>query len=90
VWFYIFSTSFECGFTSSPLVSSVILDILHSFRVCFQGTVAGLLASDFKYVTLSTGDLLRAEVAAGSQIGKNTLETSGKDVKLHSFRVEKM
>ncbi len=31
---YIFSTRFECEFTSSPLVSSVHLHLLHSFRVC--------------------------------------------------------
>ncbi len=33
VYFYIFSTRFECIFTSSPLVSSVFLHLLHSFRV---------------------------------------------------------
>jgi hypothetical protein len=29
----IFSTRFECSFTSSPLVSSVVSHLLHSFRV---------------------------------------------------------
>ncbi len=33
VWLYIFSALFECGFTYSPLFSSVALHILHSFRV---------------------------------------------------------
>jgi hypothetical protein len=33
VYFYIFSTRFECTFTSSPLVSSVLIHLLHSFRV---------------------------------------------------------
>ncbi len=28
-----FHTRFECSFTSSPLVSSVVLHLLHSFRV---------------------------------------------------------
>ncbi len=32
---YIFSTRFEFVFSSSPLVSSVLLHLLHSFRVCF-------------------------------------------------------
>ena len=36
VWFHIFSTRFECGFTSSPLVSSVFSHLLHSFRVYFS------------------------------------------------------
>ena len=31
--FHIFSTRFECRFTSSPLVSSVDSHLLHSFRV---------------------------------------------------------
>ncbi len=30
------STRFECSSTSSPLVSSVILHLLHSFRVYFH------------------------------------------------------
>jgi hypothetical protein len=29
-------TRFECSFASSPLVSSVVLHLLHSFRVCFS------------------------------------------------------
>ncbi len=33
--FDIFPTRFECRFTSSPLVSSVVLHLLHSFRVQF-------------------------------------------------------
>ncbi len=33
--FHIFSTRFECIFTSSPLVSSVFLHLLNSFRVYF-------------------------------------------------------
>ncbi len=32
----IFSNRFECSFTSSALVSSVVIHLLHSFRVCFQ------------------------------------------------------
>ncbi len=35
VQFYIFSTLFECSFTSSPLFSSVVLHLLHSFPVQF-------------------------------------------------------
>ncbi len=31
VWFYIFPNRFECSFTSSSLVSSVVLHLLHSF-----------------------------------------------------------
>ncbi len=37
VYFHIFSTRFECIFTSSPLVSSVFLRLLHSFRVQILG-----------------------------------------------------
>ena len=36
VYFNIFSTRFECIFTSSPLVSSVFSHLLHSFRVYFS------------------------------------------------------
>jgi rubrerythrin len=32
----IFSTRFECIFTSLPLVSGVFSQLLHSFRVCFH------------------------------------------------------
>jgi hypothetical protein len=35
VWFHIFPTRFECIFTSSPLISSVVSHLPHSFRVYF-------------------------------------------------------
>ena len=59
-------------------------------RIGLIGTICDLVSSELGFVTFSTGALLRAEVAAGTSIGKTTLETSGEDVKLHSFRVEKM
>ncbi len=36
MYFHIFSTRFECGFTSSPPVSSVVSHLLHSSRVWFH------------------------------------------------------
>ena len=35
----VFSTRFECIFTSSSLVSSVVLNLFHSFRVWFSGVM---------------------------------------------------
>jgi hypothetical protein len=35
VWFFLLPTRLECSFASSPLVSSALLHLLHSFRVYF-------------------------------------------------------
>jgi hypothetical protein len=69
----IFSTRFECFFTSSPLVSSVFSLLPHSFRVCFCSTCQDVTA-EVKSARGQKKDSLKP-------ISKNTLETGGEDEK---------
>ena len=68
---------------TSTLVSSVKLYLPHSFRVYFQVRHYQIQPEVFE----AANDPLRQTLI---EIGKNTLEASGEDVKLHSNRVEKM
>ncbi len=72
----IFSTRFECSFTSSPLVSSVVLHLLHSFRVCFS-CVSGLSAEALKR-SQSLDDLVRS-IANKSSSAIETLKAVGEN-----------
>jgi hypothetical protein len=100
-----FYTRFECSFTSSSLVSSVVLHPLHSFECSF--TFSSLVSSVvFRFtarvlcftltvidtsVTGSTQrNTVRESCCTKMETSKTTLETGGEDVKLHSKRVEKM
>ncbi len=75
---YIFPTRFECNFTSSPLVSSVVF-IFHRYTY-----VQKAMKSRYRMPNLPNEEReLLLE-------GKTTLETSEEDVELHSKRVEKM
>ncbi len=71
VWFYIFSTRFEFGFTSSPLVSSVVL----GSTVVFQYIMHPLIGHLVRHFTSSP-------LVSGGEHQKSTLETSGEDVGL--------
>ncbi len=102
--FYIFSTFFECGFTSFPLVSSVVLHLLHFFRVriyIFPTRFECVFTSSplVSSVVLGRSVVVRPYTSFSGPLHgghderalcKTTLETSGKDVKLHSKRVGKM
>jgi hypothetical protein len=71
----VFSTRFECIFSSSPLVSSVVSDCV-VFTFNFDEEVCCLTQN---LTVLNNGLLV-----------KTTLETSGEDVISHSKRVEKI
>ena len=87
MYFPIFSTRFECGFTSSPLVSivffsssplvsSVTSHLPYSFRVYFQ--VTEQFALKFK----------DAEIAGKFKVAFNEAKVDNAKVRLlHSFRV---
>ncbi len=83
--FSIFSTRFECSFTSSPLVSSVFFIV--SIREELYG-LENLEGTTAVKARESLTDILKAAEMAGQR--ETTLETSGEDVKLHSKRVEKI
>ncbi len=91
----IFSTRFECGFRSSPLVSSVVLDLLHSFRVYFH-----IFSTRFE-CSLRSSPPVSSVVLAPSVSHESSEETVtasqieqvkaiNRVVKIHSKRVEKM
>ena len=101
VWIYIFSTRFECEFTSSPLVSSVVLHLPHSFRVYFLRLLHSfrvwiyIFSTRFECTDFSRGICKMRTMTWEKDYTvpirvKSTLETSGEDVKVHSKRVEKM
>ncbi len=76
---HIFPTLFECSFTSSPLVSSVVSHLLHSFRVYF-----------FR-LEEEEAALLKDYVEDKEEEEKwQKLQFTLARVKLHSKRVEKM
>ena len=72
-------TRFECSFTSSPLVSSVVSHLPHSFRVCFSALCIN---------STPTSSI----IFAGQWLRISSLSTfyGSLWVKLHSKRVEKM
>jgi hypothetical protein len=83
-----FSTRFGCNFECSPLVSDVILNVLHSFRVyfftrVFSVSIALFSASRIKISNLSIDLLyfskLRERTNSLARLMKSTLETSGED-----------
>ncbi len=90
MYFYVFPTRFECDFfstrpecvfTNFPLDSSIFSA---EFEDCSAvSSLIGRVEDDFEHCMVRH----EAAIALG---GKNTLETSGEDVKLHSKRVEKM
>ena len=96
VYFCILSTRFECIFTSSPLVSSVILG---SYQASV-GDVCSVYYARMRrhvYVTPKYAKPHSKRVEKMQNYTRNewrrcqtTLETSGEDVKLHSKPVEKM
>ena len=83
MWFYIFSTRFECGFTSFPLVSSVLLGK-------WSQVISLALSNVFTGQPETEEELKELAQMVAVPVGKTTLETSGEDVKLHSTRVGKM
>ncbi len=84
----IFSTRFECSFTSSSLVSSVVSHLIHSFRVQFRYEYhRGQGYSPRTTVGLET---CKTTLQTSEEDVKTKLETSEDDEKLHSKRVEKM
>ncbi len=83
--FRIFPTRFECSFKSSPLVSSVVLHLPHSFRVSFY-----IFPTRFECSFSTLIDLNM--ISEAERYGHLLMEEDEKDVqvKLHSKRVEKM
>jgi hypothetical protein len=73
VYFDIFSTRFECSFTSFPLVSSVVLHLLHSKRVYF-----------FHHFSLSRRSRIRVTI-----IAKNSIFVSSLKKKKFKFPVKR-
>ncbi len=86
----VFITRFECSFTSSPLISGVVLHLCHSFRVEFSAKLYHERGNFSKSVEILEPLLYESEGADKEEVRKNTLQTSGEDVTLHSQRVEKM
>ncbi len=80
--------SFGCSFAFSPLVSSVVLHLLHSFGVFFKEN--SMTVDPSKLTPTSIEVISKQPTLNVGVIGKNTLETGGEDVKTHSKRVEKM
>ncbi len=94
--FHIFSARFECGFASSPLVSSVVLHLIHSFRVWFHifstrfecsSARGDRLASVSPEACDLVFSLLELDFLKRSNI-KKVLDHEW--LKIHSKRVEKM
>ena len=87
----VFSTRFECIFTSSPPVSSVFLNLLHSFRVYFkQLHLPGNHIDDFGVSILvpSLAENAKAlEYLGLSEYASSPLVSSVVSHLLHSFRV---
>ncbi len=87
VYFHIFSTRFECNFTSSQLFSSVVFrsrTILNMRVTLSQGRFAPTLP-----VKIHSKGVEKMQKYTQNEWRrcKTTLETSGEDVKSHSFRV---
>jgi hypothetical protein len=95
VYYCIFSTRFECIIASSPLVSSVLLHLLHSFRVyyCIFSTrfecIFHIFSTRFE---CSFSKLCEKEKhsTVSSREASVMVKLTIALVKLHSKRVEKM
>ncbi len=75
----VFFTRFECKFQSSPPVSSVVLGLLNHQNSDIVCVVLDVLSD------LTDPDNMPE--MGEEETGRNTLQTSGEDSKLHSFRV---
>ncbi|KAJ3325772.1 hypothetical protein HDU76_013132 [Blyttiomyces sp. JEL0837] len=72
-------------FEDSAVPAATIQPITHNNVIFVLGTQCARLAKDYNLTHLSTGDLLRAELAKGSDIGKaaGDLMKEGKIVPMH-------